>query len=204
MRFAVSDRHFGKRGDRRWYAADDRRPTAFDDAPIVLNNFRISEAVGRRNDDMPACGQDRQPAVMVPPTWNRGKPSIAVSNSIQSVNLSETPGGMNLVAVRQLDELRTAGRPAGVEQRAHGVAIGGEPKLKGVMLYGKSRVEADHVRPGSLSPPMTKTDRSVGTRSMTAFAFRQIPHRLPADGITSTSAFSAINNRLRHRPSVDS
>ena len=52
---------------------------------------------------------------------------------------------MNLIAMRQADELRTAGRPSGVEQRAHGVAIGGELKLKGVMLCRKRRIEADHL-----------------------------------------------------------
>ena len=64
---------------------------------------------------------------------------------IETVNLSEAPCGMNLIAVGQADKFRAAGRAAGMEQGAYRVAIGSERKLKDVTLRRDRLVEADHL-----------------------------------------------------------
>ena len=142
---------------------------------------------------MPTSSKDRQPGGHRAADMEQREAIDHCIGLIKSVNLSKAPGGMNLISMRQADELWMAGCPSSMKQRANGVAIGVELKLKAVMLGRKRRIEVDHLSAGSLSPPITKTKRSDGTRLTTVLAFCQISGSSASDGITSTSAFSAIS-----------
>ena len=97
---------------------------------------------------MAAGRQDRQPHRDRAADVKQREPVDGGVGLVETVNLGETPGGMNLIAVRQADEFRMPGRPAGVEQRAHGVAIGSELKIELVVLPRERRIETDHVPVG--------------------------------------------------------
>ena len=88
---------------------------------------------------MAAGRQDRQPGCYRAADMKQREAVDHCVGFIEAVNLSEAPGGVNLIAVRQADELRTARRAPGMEQRTHGVTIGGELKLQGIALRGKCR-----------------------------------------------------------------
>ena len=67
---------------------------------------------------------------------------MATSDLIQPVDLRETPGGMDLVAVREPHQLRPAGGSPGVKQRAHRRAVSAGIKAEPVRLAGNRLVEA--------------------------------------------------------------
>lgn len=62
---------------------------------------------------------------------------------VEAMNLGKTPGGVDLIAVRQADKLRASRRAAGVEERAYGVAVCRRLKVERVALRRKDLSEAD-------------------------------------------------------------
>ena len=62
---------------------------------------------------------------------------------VQPVNLRKAPGGMNLISMRQANELRTSGRSAGVKERTHRLPIIRWLEIKRFSLTRDRLVEAD-------------------------------------------------------------
>ena len=112
---------------------------------------------------------------------------MAVSVSIETVNLGEAPGGMNLIAVRQADELRAPGCPAGMKQRAHGVAIGSRTENRGCHAARASAASnrscsgRDHLRRRSPA----RSEATARARSPRWLSARSAGSSA-SDGITST------------------
>jgi hypothetical protein len=94
---------------------------------------------------MAAGSQDRQPGCHRAADMEQREAVDHRIGFINSVNLSKAPGGVNLISVRQADELGAAGRPAGMKQRANGGAVAVELKLKDVTPGRERRIEADHL-----------------------------------------------------------
>ena len=67
---------------------------------------------------------------------------------IEAMDLSKAPGGMNLIAVRQADELRASGRAAGVKERAYRVTVRGQRKIQGAALRRQAFIEANNLATG--------------------------------------------------------
>jgi hypothetical protein len=61
---------------------------------------------------------------------------------VEPVNLGKAPGGMDLIAMGQADQLGTPGRSAGVKQRAHRRSVGAERKVQFIALPGKLAAQA--------------------------------------------------------------
>jgi hypothetical protein len=142
---AFADGHFGERRDRRGHATDDRRLETLDNAPIILDDARQPQAGRRRDDHVAARGQDRQARGHRSADVEQRKAVDGHVELVEPVNLSEAPGGVDLIAVGEADELRTPGRAAGVKQRADGVAIRGELKVQRRPLRRHALLKTDNL-----------------------------------------------------------
>src|ERR1700720_3050517 len=92
----------------------------------------------------PPAARIASPAVTVPPTEQPEAVDRRVE-LIEAMDLSKAPGGMNLIAVRQGDELRASGRAAGVKERAYRVTVRGQRKIQGAALRRQAFIEANNL-----------------------------------------------------------